>query len=89
MIPTDHTPKLAKLVWRTVSRGAGEGHPNQKHPSGKGCTRRCLTFALRHHKGADADATIATATTLGWIDQRGGRFHPGDSCPAEIGRAHV
>lgn len=82
----ENSARLARLIWRTVSRGAGEGHSNQKHPNGQGCTRRCITFALRSHKGADVDSTIAAAVDLGWIDQRGDRFHLGDSQPAEGGQ---
>ena len=77
--------KLAKLVWRTVDRGCNgdKPHANQSHKREEGCTRRCLTFSLRNHKGADPDAAIATAVDLCWIDQRGGRYYPGDSRPEE------
>lgn len=70
----------ARLLWRTVSRG---DHPNAKHAPDAGCTRRCLTFAMRSHKDADLDTVIATAVAMGWIEERDERWWPGDSQPAD------
>lgn len=72
---------LAERLWRTVA--AEEGHPNAKHAPGEGCTRRCLTFALRHHRGVDAGLVIEAAEDLDWIERRADeRWWPGASHPA-------
>lgn len=80
----------ARAIWRgTVGhRGTlkGEPHPNAKHGQGKGCTRRCIAWALRNHPGADRDAAIETALGLGWLEEREGRFWAGPSQPAGGGR---
>lgn len=71
--------KRARLLHSTVDRG---DHANAKHGPEEGCTRRCLTFALRAHKDCDRDAVIATALDLDWIEERDGRYFRGGSRPA-------
>lgn len=75
--------RWARLLWRTVDAGAGKGHANSKHRPGEGCTRRCLTFALRNHRDADVDAATARGADLDWIREVDGRWRPGGSQPAE------
>ena len=76
----EQNEKFARLLFKTVSNGE---HPNAKHQPDAGCTRRCLTYALRHHREADLDKVIETAQQLCWIEEdEGGRWRPGDSQPA-------
>ncbi len=74
----DLVEKAAVLLWKTV---VNPHHPNSAH-SELGCTRRCLTFALRKKKGMDPDVVIAEATEMEWIVRRDGRWYPGASQPA-------
>ncbi|HEX2857070.1 MAG TPA: hypothetical protein VHO26_06275 [Propionibacteriaceae bacterium] len=76
--------RYAALIWRTV---ATKGHSNAKHEPDAGCTTRCLSFALRNHKGADREAAVALAAQLEWIEEREGHWFPGCSQPNELGGA--
>lgn len=76
----EQATRLARSLWRTVTTGS---HSNAKHGPGEGCTRRCLTFTLRHHREIDPDSVIATAVDMEWIEERRGRWWPGVSQPAD------
>lgn len=78
--------KYARLLWQGVQNHhtAEARLPNMKHDPGAGCTRRCLTRALRHHPAADVDKVAAQAEALGWLDRTDAdRWTPGDSQPAD------
>lgn len=81
---TDDAMKYARALWRYVSTGK---HPNARHEAEEGCTARCLSHALRHHKDADRGAAVALAVDLAWIDERAGRYFPGAAQPTEAGGA--
>lgn len=78
--------KWAALLWRQVDGHSATAEPtnNRKHPQSEGCTRRCLSHALRNHMklGLDVDRIAAHAEAQGWIEQRDGRWLPGESAPA-------
>ena len=87
---TDEAVKHARLVWRTVA--AVPLHSNAKHAEGAGCTARCITHALRAHKGADKGAAVEAALDLAWIESRSEgdaqpRYFPGASQPSGEGAA--
>lgn len=69
----------AQLVAKTVANG---GHANATHKPGDGCTNRCVAHALRNRKGADRECALTTATELGWIEIRDGRYFRGESWPS-------
>lgn len=73
------TERNARLVWRIVAEGA---HTDAKHETDEGCTGRCVTRAVRHHKGVDKAAALALAIELEWVSERDGRYFPGVSQPA-------
>ena len=77
--PNYDPEQWAAVIWRTVASGE---HSNSKHAPAAGCTRRCLTFALRNHTAADVDAALAWALSRRWLVAEGGRFWPGESRPA-------
>lgn len=77
---TDEARRHAAAIWRTVSAGM---HSNAKHDPDAGCTSRCIAHALRHHKGADKNAATEAAIELEWIEERDGRYFPGQAQPAQ------
>lgn len=79
------TRRYAVLVWKAVVAHTEPEAINRKHPADAGCTRRCVTFALRNHKdkGIDPDAVIEDAVSRGWIERDGERLRPGDDHPNE------
>lgn len=81
----ERVEKAAKALWRVVDRhAAGEG-TGSKHEPGEGCTRRCLTYALRHFKGLSPDEAVERASSLEWIADVAGRWHRGGSVPVDDG----
>lgn len=69
----------AQLVAKTVANGE---HANATHKPDDGCTGRCVAHALRNRKGADRECALTTATELGWIEIRDGRYFRGESWPS-------
>nr|NLI50466.1 hypothetical protein [Propionibacterium sp.] len=76
--------RYALLVWKTVVAHAGEeAVSNRKHEADAGCTARCLSHAVRHHatKGISGPAMAELAESWSWIEERDGRWFPGQSAP--------
>ncbi len=75
--------RCARSFWEAVASDGG--HSNSGHKSGAGCSRRCLTRAVR--KRADPDKVADLAVDLGWVEVREAdgvpRYFPGESRPAD------
>lgn len=69
-----------QLVARRVAEHAATDEPtnNRRHERDQGCTKRCLSHALRHHAGADVMAAIERAVDQGRVEQKEGRWFPGE-----------
>lgn len=79
--------KAAVAIWRKVSKhavGRNDGN-DQRHEPGDGCTDRCVSRALRDfaEKKEIRDGAVSHAEESGWITNQDGRWHSGDSRPAE------
>lgn len=81
---SENVEKAAKNVREVVSKHATEDEAtNRKHDVDDGCTRRCITWALRHFPDKTLRSpAVEHALDLDWIVERDERWFPGSSRPA-------
>lgn len=74
--------RAARAVAKLVHRHDREAEaPNRKHAPGEGCTARCVTYAVKHHREL-RDEAVSEAEAEDWIRKQDDRWFPGASQPA-------